>query len=280
MSTDFAAERRPASAVPASRKDPEIPAVIELRGVSVVSPDDPRRVLIEEVEWTVRGGEAWIVTGSADLELGALLRTAAGLLPVPRGVRRILGRDPSPGSREELDRLGRQVGFVFPPTGRLFADLRVAENVGLALRYHTNRRQAQVEDRVRSLLTLVGAAHLTEAMPAQLDPSQECRIALARALAAGPRLLFVDLPAGPFSGREAGEWVRLLTGLVRSSDEGPARLEAIVVRTDTLRSWLAAPVRVGWVRGGRFRRAESMGEVTDSEDPLLRELLAEPAADG
>jgi sulfate transport system ATP-binding protein len=135
-----------------------------------------------------------------------LLRVIAGLEVPDQGT--VLYQDEDVTRRPARD---RNVGFVFQHYA-LFRHLNVFENVAFALRV---RRwpEAKVRDRVRELLHLIRLENMENRLPAQLSGGQRQRVALARSLAAEPRLLLLDEPFGALDAKvrvELRQWLRRL----------------------------------------------------------------------
>src|SRR5262245_57360383 len=123
-----------------------------------------------------------------------LLRAIAGLDPQDEGTIEIAGRDVS-----RLPPAARDFGIVFQSYA-LFPNLTVFDNVAYGL---VNRRRAKAEiaERVRALLALVGLQDQERKYPVQLSGGQQQRVALARALATSPGLLLLDEPLSALDAR-------------------------------------------------------------------------------
>ncbi|MCY1169614.1 Vitamin B12 import ATP-binding protein BtuD [compost metagenome] len=109
----------------------------------------------------------------------------------------------------------RQVGFVFQHYA-LFRHMTVFENVAFGLRMKPRSQrpsEAQIKEKVHSLLDLVQLDWLADRFPSQLSGGQRQRIALARALAVEPKVLLLDEPFGALDAKvrkELRRWLRRL----------------------------------------------------------------------
>lgn len=144
----------------------------------------------------------------------------------------------------------RLVGFVFQQFN-LLPRLSALENVELPLLY---RRvpPAERRRRAREALEAVGLGDRLHHLPAQLSGGQQQRVAVARALAARPRLLLADEPTGSLDSASGSDVLALFQELNR------ARQTVVIVTHD--RDVALHCQRILHMRDGRLVREEIVTE--------------------
>ena len=165
------------------------------------------------VDLAVSTGELVVLRGRSGAGKTTLLDLLGGLQPPDAGSVRLAGEDLATLSPERLADLRRRELGTVVQSFDLIPVLSAAENVEVPLRI-ARTPVAERDARVSELLGLVGLADHAAQRPAELSGGQQQRVAVARALAARPRLLLADEPTGQLDSETAGSVMRLLRSLV------------------------------------------------------------------
>jgi phospholipid/cholesterol/gamma-HCH transport system ATP-binding protein len=170
-------------------------------------------VVHDGVSFAVQRGEVVALIGGSGTGKSVLLKEMIGLLRPTAGSVHLLGTDVWHSSEEEVNGLRRRFGMLFQD-GALFSSLSVAENIAVPLREHTDLPDALIAPLVGFKLSLVGLSPDTgRKTPAELSGGMRKRVALARALALEPEILFLDEPTSgldPIGARAFDSLVRAL----------------------------------------------------------------------
>jgi phospholipid/cholesterol/gamma-HCH transport system ATP-binding protein len=151
------------------------------------------RPILRGVSFDLRPGETKIVLGGSGSGKTTILRLILGLLKPDSGVITVAGTEVAKLSEEELRPVRLRVGMVFQE-GALFDSLPVGENVGFQLAEEGRASEEETAARVSEMLGFVGLDEFADRMPSELSGGQRRRVAVARALAAGPEVMLYDEP--------------------------------------------------------------------------------------
>lgn len=232
--------------------------------------------IIRGVDFTIARGEVLGVAGESGSGKSMSMLALLGLLPRyarREGVAEFDGRDLLALNQRQLRHVrGQEVGFVFQDNG---SSLHPMLTVGRQLTEHMRRSQAlrrrDALTRAAELLARVripDSRRALERYPHEFSGGMRQRIAIAMALACGPRLLIADEPTTALDVTVQAGILRLLRELAR--DEGLA----VILITHDLGVLAAAADRIAVMYAGRIVEAGTIAQVLErTRHPYARALL-------
>jgi phospholipid/cholesterol/gamma-HCH transport system ATP-binding protein len=153
----------------------------------------PKRVL-DGLDLDVAAGESMVVIGGSGTGKSVMLKCILGLIEPDGGSIKIDGQEVTDLSATEREHMMRKFGMLFQG-GALFDSLPVWENVAFGLIMGHGMRRAEAKNVALQKLAAVGlGADVAELMPSELSGGMQKRVALARAIAAEPEIIFFDEP--------------------------------------------------------------------------------------
>jgi putative ABC transport system ATP-binding protein len=168
--------------------------------------------ILKQVSLTVGAGESVAIVGPSGSGKTSLLMVMAGLERDTGGSVRVAGHELAGLGEDALALIrGANIGIVFQ-SFHLVPTMTALENVALPLEL---AGKADAFEVARALLGEVGLSHRTDHFPAQLSGGEQQRVAVARALSAGPQILLADEPTGNLDGKTGDHVIDLLFDLQR-----------------------------------------------------------------
>ena len=151
------------------------------------------KVILDDVSFTLKTGHTKIFLGASGAGKSTILRLILGLLKPDGGQIFVNGERVDNISEDAMMSVRGDLGMVFQE-GALFDSLTVRENVGYKLFEELNWKPADANRRVEEVLGFVGLGEFIDRKPSELSGGQRRRVAIARAMAAKPRILLYDEP--------------------------------------------------------------------------------------
>ncbi|ALC27786.1 MULTISPECIES: ABC transporter ATP-binding protein [Streptomyces] len=172
---------------------------------------------LDGASFSVHPGEVVAVMGPSGSGKSTLLHCLAGIITPDSGTITYAGRELSAMSDAERSALRRSdFGFVFQ-FGQLVPELTCVENVALPLRLNGVKRKA-AERTAREWMERLEVEDLGAKRPGEVSGGQGQRVAVARALAGSPKVIFADEPTGALDSLNGERVMELLTEAARSSN--------------------------------------------------------------
>jgi phospholipid/cholesterol/gamma-HCH transport system ATP-binding protein len=220
------------------------------------------------VSFAVQRGEVVALIGGSGTGKSVLLKEMIGLLRPTAGRARLFGTDLWSADDDALNALRRRFGMLFQD-GALFSSLTVAENVAVPFHEHTDLPEDLIAALVGFKLSLVGLAPVVGSKsPSQLSGGMRKRVALARALALEPEILFLDEPTSGLDPIGAREFDRLVRAL---SDSLGLTVFMVTHDLDTLHSIIDRAVALS---AGKVIADGPVATVMRSEHPWLKSYFS------
>ncbi|MFG2214940.1 ABC transporter ATP-binding protein [Streptomyces sp. NPDC087769] len=207
-----------------------------------------RTPALDGASFSIHPGEVVAVMGPSGSGKSTLLHCLAGIVTPDRGTITYAGRELSAMSDAERSALRRsEFGFVFQ-FGQLVPELTCVENIALPIRLNGTKRK-DAERTARHWLERLEVEDVGAKRPGEVSGGQGQRVAVARALAASPKVIFADEPTGALDSLNGERVMELLTEAARSANV------AVVLVTHEARV-AAYSDRDVTVRDGRTRDLE------------------------
>ena len=223
-----------------------------------------RQVVIDHLTLDVRKGEILGLVGASGGGKSVLMRTIIGLIPRQGGEIEVMGAAIGRSEDRSTQSAASRWGILFQQ-GALFSSLTVRQNIQFPLRENLVLSQSLMDEIATAKLEMVGLrAEDGDKFPSELSGGMTKRVALARALALDPAIVFLDEPTSGLDPIAAGDFDALIKTLQKTLG-----LTVFMVTHD-LASLNTVCDRVAALADGKIVAIGSMRELLQSEHPWVR----------
>ncbi len=248
----------------AVQTNPGKEVVIKVRDLVVGFRDT---IILDHLDLDVYRGEILGFVGGSGSGKSVLTRTIIGLLPRREGTIEVFGTDMLQCSDEERTAIERRWGVLFQH-GALFSSLTVRENLQFPMREYLELPERLMDELVVAKLEMVGLhADVRDKFPSELSGGMTKRVALARALALDPEIVFLDEPTSGLDPIGAGDFDSLIATLQRTLG-----LTVFMVTHD-LDSLHTVCDRIAVLADKKIIAAGPMETMLQSQHPWLRQYF-------
>ncbi len=219
------------------------------------------------VDFQVPSGRITAVIGRSGEGKSVMLKHALGLLRPDSGEILVDGDDIARLRGKKLNDTRSKFGMLFQGAA-LFDSMTVEENVAFPLVEHSTLTRAEIAERVRETLHLVGLDGVESRMPSQLSGGMKKRVGLARAIIREPEIILYDEPTTGLDPILTDSIHRLIIRM-----QEVLQVTSLMISHD-VEKVLEFAHHIGMLHRGKMVFAGSADEVRVSEDPLVRQFIA------
>lgn len=224
------------------------------------------RLILEGLDIQIPKGKVVSVMGGSGSGKTTLLRLMSGQYKPTRGALEVLGHNVPALSPDDMYAFRKRIGVLFQ-FGALFTDMTVFDNVAFPLREHTTLPETAIRDLVLMKLHAVGLRGAHRLFPSEISGGMSRRVALARAIALDPELVFYD---EPFAGLDPIS-LGITATLIRKLNDALGATSIVV--THDIHESFAISDYVIVIANGRLAAAGSPADISASEDPYVKQFI-------
>ncbi len=226
-----------------------------------------RKVVLDGLDVDVGVSESLVVIGGSGTGKSVLIKCILGILKPDEGSIQIDGEEVVGMPARERERVNRKFGMLFQG-GALFDSLPVWENVGFGLIAAKHATRPKAKEIAIAKLAQVGLGpEVADLFPSELSGGMQKRVALARAIAADPEIIFFDEPTtglDPIMADVINDLIVKITGEV-----GATGLSI----THDMASARKIADRIAMLYQGRIIWAGPTGEIDRSGNPYVEQFI-------
>jgi phospholipid/cholesterol/gamma-HCH transport system ATP-binding protein len=224
------------------------------------------RTIFDGLDLDIHRGEVLTIIGESGSGKSILLKTILGIVTSDEGTITFDGEVISSLPERRMIEVRRRIGMLFQESA-LFDSLSVFDNVAYGLREQRRMGEAQIRERVSESLRLVGLGGIEALWPTSLSGGMKKRVALARAVAVHPEVVFYDEPTEGLDPINVTRVNRLMLGLRRSLSV------TTVVVTHNLRSAFAVSDRLAMIHQGKVIHTGTPESFRRSTDARIKGFI-------
>ena len=223
-------------------------------------------------------GESYVIIGGSGSGKSVLLKSIIGILTPTSGTVTINGNEMTSITKKKRDKLMLKCGILFQG-GALFDSLTVADNIGFGLVYGCGYSKKQAREVAREKLHDVNLNDdILDKYPSELSGGMKKRVALARAIATNPDIIFFDEPTTGLDPITSGMINELIVKCTKEMG-----ISALSITHD-INSLKHISDRVGLLFGGKIIWEGFNKDLWKTDNPYVRQFvtgsLTGPFTDG
>ncbi|HAQ20953.1 MAG TPA: phosphonate ABC transporter ATP-binding protein [Prolixibacteraceae bacterium] len=183
--------------------------IIELVHADIVQRD---HTVLADISLEIKTGEFVYLIGKVGSGKSSLIKTLNAELSLEKGEGKVAGYNLVEIKARDIPFLRRKLGVVFQDF-RLLSDRNVYDNLTFVLKATDWKDEKEIDERVNTVLDMVGMNSKAKSMPHQLSGGELQRATIARALLNNPEIILADEPTGNLDPQTSIELMQILKDL-------------------------------------------------------------------
>ncbi|MDR1233915.1 MAG: ATP-binding cassette domain-containing protein [Holosporales bacterium] len=226
------------------------------------------KIVLRDVSLKINPGESYVVIGESGTGKSVLIKCILNLCEIDSGTIKINGKDLARLSQREKFSALLKCGVLFQG-GALFDSLSVIDNISFGLIHGYGK---SIKEAHRISIEKLGAVNLDQSIassfPAELSGGMKKRVALARAIATDPDIIFFDEPTTGLDPITSGMINELIVKCTKEFG-----ISAVSITHD-ITSIKHIGDRVGLLHDGRFIWEGTKAELLVTDNPYVRQFIS------
>lgn len=224
------------------------------------------RIVLNGIDLEIPEGKITVIMGGSGGGKSTLLRHLIGLTKPDDGLISIDNDNIVNLSSSQMNEVRRKFGMLFQGSA-LFNSMTVFENVALPLQEHTDLSEEIIKIIVKVKLELVGLTGFEDFMPFEISGGMKKRVALARAIALDPKIVFYDEPGAGLDPITASMIDQLILDLSQK-----LKITSVVV-THEMQSAFKIADQIVMLHKGKVLEIGSPDKIRNSQNPYVQQFI-------
>lgn len=222
--------------------------------------------VLDGVDLEIEKGKITVIIGRSGEGKSVLVKHIIGLLKPDSGQILLDDQDITAMSERDFHEVLKRFGMLFQGAA-LFDSMTVAENVGFALKEHTDMNDEDILKVVSEKLRRVGLVNVENMMPSDLSGGMKKRVGLARAIVMDPEIVLFDEPTTGLDPIMSDSVADLVLETQRA-----LKTTYILITHDIPFSYKIAD-KIAMLHEGRIIEQGTVEELKASTNPIIRQFL-------
>lgn len=222
--------------------------------------------VLDGVDLEIEKGKITVIIGRSGEGKSVLIKHIIGLLKPDSGQILLDDQDITAMSERDFHEVLKRFGMLFQGAA-LFDSMTVAENVGFALKEHTDMNDEDILKVVTERLRRVGLVNVENMMPSELSGGMKKRVGLARAIVMDPEIVLFDEPTTGLDPIMSDSVADLVLETQRA-----LKTTYILITHDIPFSYKIAD-KIAMLHEGRIIEQGTVEDLKASTNPIIRQFL-------